>query len=292
MKPAPFAYHRPSTRDEVDELLAGHGDRATILAGGQSLVPLLNLRLVVPEHVIDINGLDDEAAEPGEDNGRLTIGPLVRQAAVERSSLVARAAPLLGEAVRHVAHPAIRSRGTVLGSTAHADSAAEIPAALLVLDAEAVLRSKRGERTVPVHELFVGFLQTCLASDEWLVELRLPASDPPGGAVEEFARRHGDYALCGVAAVAAEQTDGSFGVALAFFGIGGVPQRIGLGTLQREALEGDELVAVMHEAALPRLEPVTDVHATASYRLWLAERLGARAVRRAAGLAGSNGSAS
>ena len=258
MKPAPFAYHRPGTREEVDRLLAELGPEAKLLAGGQSLIPILNMRLAAPAHVIDLNFLEREPAEPALDHGALAFGPLVRLAAAERSPLVAERLPLLAEVLGHVAHPAIRSRGTLVGSIAHADPAAELPALLVLLEGEAHVRRSGGVRTVPAHELFAGQLETTLAPGEWIDEVRLPAR--AGGAFEEFARRRGDYALCGVAALATQGT-----VALSFVGMGPFPVR----------LEGDV------RATVAQLEPEDDLHASTRYRRHLAERLGERAARRA-----------
>ena len=252
MKPAPFSYHRPGTREEVDGLLAELGPGAKLLAGGQSLIPILNMRLAAPEHLIDLNFLRDEAAEPVLDDGTLVFGPLVRQAAAERSPLVAERLPLLLEVLQHVAHPAIRSRGTVVGSIAHADPAAELPALFVLLEGEARVRPTG--RTVHASELFVSHLETSLEPGEWIEEVRLPAR--PGGAFEEFARRHGDYALCGVAAI---------GDAFSFVGMGPTPVRF----------VGDVREAVA------RLEPEDDIHATATYRRHLALRLAERVVKRA-----------
>ncbi len=154
MKPAPFSYHRPGTREEVDGLLAELGTEAKLLAGGQSLIPILNMRLAAPEHLIDLNFLRDEAAEPVLDDGTLVFGPLVRQAAAERSALVAERLPLMVEVLQHVAHPAIRSRGTVVGSIAHADPAAELPALFVLLEGEARVRptGPDGARVRPLRE--------------------------------------------------------------------------------------------------------------------------------------------
>ena len=257
MKPAPFAYHRPGTREEVDALLAELGPDAKLLAGGQSLIPILNMRLAAPAHVIDLNFLRDEPAEPVLDGGTLSFGPLVRQSAVERSPLVAEHLPLLREVLQHVAHPAIRSRGTLVGSIAHADPAAELPALFVLLEGEARVRGA-SRRAIPAAELFASHLETTLAPGEWIEEVRLPARG--GGAFEEFARRHGDYALCGVAALAGDE-----GVALSFVGMGPTPVRF-VGDV-REAVE--------------RLEPEDDIHATAQYRRHLALQLGERVARRA-----------
>ena len=252
MKPPPFAYHRPGTREEVDGLLAELGPEAKLLAGGQSLIPILNMRLAAPAHLIDLNFLRDEPAEPALDDGALVFGPLVRQRAAERSPLVAEHLPLMLEVVQHVAHPAIRSRGTVVGSIAHADPAAELPALFVLLEGEARVRPTG--RTVRAADLFVSHLETSLEPGEWIEEVRLPAR--PGGAFEEFARRHGDYALCGVAAIAD---------AFSFVGMGATPVRF----------VGDVREAVA------QLEPEDDIHASAEYRRHLALRLAERVVERA-----------
>jgi CO/xanthine dehydrogenase FAD-binding subunit len=261
MKPPPFAYHRPDTRAAVDRLLAEHGDEAKILAGGQSLLPILNMRLAAPARLIDINGLADEPREPVLDDGVVSFSPLVRHADAERWPKLP---PLLAEALAYVGHPAIRSRGTVVGSIAHADPAAELPAALLALDGEVRCRSAEGTRTVPAREFFVGPLECALRPTEWVEEVRMPAVRE-GCAVEEFARRHGDYAICGVMAVAREG-----GVRLVYFGIGALPVRIDLH-------DGEDL-----RAALTGVEFAEDLHGTARYRRHLAETLGARAAERAA----------
>jgi aerobic carbon-monoxide dehydrogenase medium subunit len=260
VKPAPFAYHRPRSREEVDRLLAELGAGAKLLAGGQSLIPILNMRLAAPEHLIDLNFLEEEPAEPVLDDGALVFGPVVRMRAAERSPLVGEHLPLLAEVLHHVAHPAIRSRGTVVGSIAHADPAAELPALLALVEGEARVRGASGRRTVRAAELFAGHLETTLEPGEWIEEVRMPVQGDRGGAFEEFARRQGDYALCGVAAL--ETGDG---VALSFVGMGPAPQRH----------VGDVAEAVA------RLEPEDDIHASAAYRRRLAEQLGARVAQRA-----------
>jgi carbon-monoxide dehydrogenase medium subunit len=265
MKPPPFAYHRPETRAAVDRLLADHGDEAKILAGGQSLIPILNMRLSAPGHLVDINGLAGEATEPVAENGTVRFGPLVRQAAAERWSELSARAPLIRDALAFTAHPAIRSRGTVVGSVAHADPSAELPAAVIALDGEVRLRSAGGARTVPAREFFVDALETSLGPTEWVEEVSIPAAAPGTGyAVEEFARRHGDYAICGVMAVARDEK-----VTLVHFGIGPVPLRTEL-----------DDVADLPDA-LAEIEFASDLHGTAAYRRHLAEVLGKRAMERA-----------
>jgi CO/xanthine dehydrogenase FAD-binding subunit len=259
VKPAPFAYHRPRSREEVDHLLAELGAGAKLLAGGQSLIPILNMRLAAPEHIVDINFLADEPAEPVLEDGALVFGPLVRMRTAERSPLVGEHLPLLAEVLEHVAHPAIRSRGTLVGSIAHADPAAELPALMALLEGEARVRGAGGRRTIPAAELFAGHLETTCRPGEWIEEVRLPVQGGREGAFAEFARRQGDYALCGVAALASGD-----GVALSFVGMGPAPERHAGGVAE----------------AVARLEPEDDIHATATYRRWLAEQLANRVVAR------------
>jgi carbon-monoxide dehydrogenase medium subunit len=269
MKPPPFAYHRPETREAVDRLLAEHGEEAKILAGGQSLIPILNMRLSAPAHLIDINGLADEPDEPVLHDGVLRFSPLVRQGAVERWPRLAAQAPLIAEALSFTAHPAIRNRGTLVGSVAHADPSAELPAAVLALDGDVKARSAEGVRTIPARDFFVGALETALRPTEWVEEVSVPAR-PAGCAVEEFARRHGDYAICGVMAVA---RDGG-GVRLVYFGIADTP-------LATELAEVDGELRDRIRDALADVEVGDDLHGTERYRRHLAEELGARAAARA-----------
>jgi len=266
MKPPPFAYHRPRTRAEVDRLLAEHGPDAKVLAGGQSLLPIMNMRLSSPAHVIDINALEDEPSEPVLDDGVIRFGPLVRQAAVERWP---ERPPVLSEAIAYTAHPAIRSRGTVVGSIAHADPAAELPAVLLALDGAVRARSAEGTREIAARDFFVGALETALRPGEWLEEVSIPASpDRAGRAVEEYAYRHGDYAICGVVAVARPTGE----VTLVHFGVAPLAIRTELPDGRAETIR----------EALADAEMSDDLHATAAYRRRLAAVLGARAAARAA----------
>jgi CO/xanthine dehydrogenase FAD-binding subunit len=211
VKPPPFEYHAPSSIDEACALLGSLED-AKVLAGGQSLIPLLNFRLARPTHLVDINrvtGLD----RIYERDGGVAVQALVRQASVEDSELVARVCPLLQDAIRLVAHRVIRNRGTVCGSLAHADPASELPAVLLALGGHVVARSSRGERTIQAGELFTGVFETALAADELLVEASFPAAHPPAVILEE-SRRHGDFALAGVVRA---------GDRLALFGVAPTP---------------------------------------------------------------------
>jgi CO/xanthine dehydrogenase FAD-binding subunit len=281
LKPAPFSYHRPTSREEVDALLAEHGEDARILAGGQSLVPILNFRLATPGHLVDINHLAEERSEPRSDGHAVSIPPLMRQERAERSAVVTEQLPLLEEAVRFVGHPAIRSRGTVVGSITHADPAAELPAVLATLGGEIVARRAGGQRTISAGDFFTGPLENSLAAEEWVEEVRIPVQRD-GGAFEEFAQRSGDYALCGVAAVV-ERNGGGCAVTLAYLGVGDVARRLELTSLDHDDIEGGVLEEAIHELVATELDPGDDVHASAAYRRHLAVNLAVRAVRRAVG---------
>lgn len=247
MKPSRFEYRAPASVDEALPLL---GLDSTVLAGGQSLVPLLNLRLARPELVVDINGIA-ELDYIRADDGTLRIGAMTRQVALERSELVRRRWPLLHKAVRFVGHHQIRSRGTVGGSVAHADPAAELPVALTALDARFHLRSARGNRVLGASELFLGSLYTAREADELLVEIEVP--EPPAGAgsgFAEHARTHGDFATAGAAAVIAP--GGHAGIAL--LGAGPIPARA---EAAERALAGG---AEPREAAALAAQDVEDEH--------------------------------
>ncbi|HXV58266.1 MAG TPA: FAD binding domain-containing protein [Gaiellaceae bacterium] len=241
MKPAPFLYDDPRELKEALALLGREGEDAKVLAGGQSLVPLLNFRLARPERLVDVNRVAG-LAYLRRDGEALRIGALARHADLERSADVAAGWPLLSDAVRFVGHPQIRSRGTVCGSVAHADPAAELPVALAALDARFHVRSARGARTLGAEELFVSFLTTALEPDELLVEVEVPA--PPvgaGSAFVEHARTHGDFALGGAAAVVAAGD-----VRLALLAAGPVPVRAR--AAERLAVEGAPAGEVAEEA--------------------------------------------
>jgi CO/xanthine dehydrogenase FAD-binding subunit len=277
VKPAPFDYVDPRTIDEVVERLAQHGDDAKVLAGGQSLMPMLNLRLARPSVVIDINrvaGLDDVQ----HSDGVLRLGALVRQRVLERWT-VGRA-PLLGAALRLIGHTAIRNRGTVAGSLCHADPASELPALFLCLDGAALVRSQSGARTVEARDLFVGPLTTTLASDEVVTETHwpLPSADA-GWGFHEIARRHGDFALVGAAALIARSGNRVRSARIALFGAGPTPVRA---TAAEKMLAGaDAGPGVMREAArlaADALDPQSDIHAPASYRKNVARTLTERAL--------------
>jgi carbon-monoxide dehydrogenase medium subunit len=284
MKPAPFEYADPRSLDDALAQLARHGDDAKILAGGQSLVPMLNFRLARPAILIDINrvgGLDGLA----ETGGALRIGALVRQRTLERWARDR--APLLATALGHVGHAAIRNRGTVAGSVVHADPAAELPALLLALDGAVVARSVRGERLIPAAALFQGPLMTSLAADEIVTETRwsLPAAGD-GWGFHEVARRHGDFALVGAVAVVGLRGGRLDRVRIAVFAAGPTPIRM---ASAEHALAGQAplpaLFAEAAQAAARELDTQADLHATAEYRRAVAATLIARALVDAAGRA-------
>jgi carbon-monoxide dehydrogenase medium subunit len=289
VKPAPFTYHRPETRAEVDALKAELGSEAKILAGGQSLIPIMNMRLSSPAHLIDLNHVRNEGAEPVLDDGHVTFAPLVRQSSAERSAVVGKHVPLLAETMEFVAHPAIRNRGTVVGSIAHADPAAELPAVLAVLRGEVVGRSSAGPRTIPAGDCFRGPLENSLEDTEWLEEVRWPvARENQGFAFEEFARRSGDYALCGVAATAT-RAGTTTTVALGYLGMGDVPVCIDLPPLDAATFDSNEIEDAVAEIVEGQLDPGDDIHATVAFRTHLARRLGVKAARRAAADADARG---
>jgi carbon-monoxide dehydrogenase medium subunit len=285
MKPPRFDYLVPRSLDEALGLLAQHGEEAKVLAGGQSLVPLLNFRLVRPAHVVDLNeipGLDTIRV----DDGRLAIGAMTRQRQAETSALVRERCPLLAEAMPQVGHVQIRNRGTVGGSLAHADPAGELPAVVAALDGELVLRSRRGERRLAPHEFFVGYLTTAAAPDELLVEARVPVTPPrTGTAFMEVSRRHGDFALVGVAATVTLDAGGvCTACAIALTGVGPTPvvARDAARALVGVKPTDDALMDVGRRVA-GALMPDSDLHASADYRKHLAGVLTRRALARAAG---------
>jgi carbon-monoxide dehydrogenase medium subunit len=281
VKPPPFGYDDPATVDEALDLLARHGDAARVLAGGQSLVPMLNFRLVRPGRLLDINrvsALADIAATP---DGGLRVGALVRQRALERSTLVRERAPLLAQALPYVGHPQIRTRGTLGGSLAHADPAAELPAVMVALDARLTLRRAGGERIVAAGDFVVAALTTVLAPDELLTEIALPRWPARTGAsVLEVAKRHGDFALGGVAAALTLDGQGRVAAArIVCFGVGERPVRI---TDAERALAGGPPSAIAFaeagRLASAAIKPGDDIHASGAYRRRLAGVLTTRAL--------------
>jgi carbon-monoxide dehydrogenase medium subunit len=285
VKPAPFRYIAAETVDEAVAALGEHGDEAKILAGGQSLVPLMNLRLAAPAVLVDVNRVEGLAGIAV--NGSLEIGAVTRQAAVERSAEARAAAPLVAEALRHVAHPPIRSRGTIGGTVAHADPAAEIPAVLLALGGEVVARSPRGERTIPADDLFQGYFTTALEADELLTAVRFPAQRPgTRTAIQEVARKQADFALAGVAVASTVGDDGICESArIVLFGVADRPVRAAdaEAAVASRRLADESVVVEAARAATESIDPRGDAHASADYRRDVAGVLVRRALTIAAG---------
>jgi len=282
MKPPRFEYHAPTTVEEALGLLTRYRGDAKVLAGGQSLMPLLNFRLVRPAALIDLNRIAALAYIQKVD-GQVRLGAMTRQRAVEFSPVVRQHLPLLAEATRWVGHLPIRTRGTIGGSIAHADPAAEYPAILTALEGEVVARSPHGERTLRPADLFQTYLTTTLAPDEILTEVRLPATPAGAGyAFEEFARRHGDFAIVGIAAQVVMDGRRVVGARLATAGASPVPIRL---RAAEEILEGDSLsdgaIAAAAARAAELVEPDSDIHASSDYRRHLTGVLTARALKRA-----------
>jgi aerobic carbon-monoxide dehydrogenase medium subunit len=283
MKPPLFDYRSPSSLDEALALRSEYRDDSAVLAGGQSLMPMLNLRLARPEVLIDL-GRVGEVAGIRELDGGVSIGAMTRQRHAERSDLIRERAPLVQQALAHVGHPTIRNRGTVGGSLAHADPAAELPAVCIALDAELVARSATAERTIAAEDFYVGFMSTALAPDELLVEVRIPApAGRLGTAFLEIARRHGDFALVGVAAAIALDGEGVIADArLVFTGVGLQPVRAREAEASlRGAAPGAEAFAAAADLVPAALQPRTDAHASSDYRRRVAGVIARRALEEA-----------
>jgi CO/xanthine dehydrogenase FAD-binding subunit len=268
MKPPSFEYRRAASVDEALELLAAGDGDAKALAGGQSLVALMNLRLARPVTLVDIAPIAELRGVSS--NGSLRIGALTTFTELEQDPTVAQAAPLLAEALPYIGHPAIRNRGTAGGSVAHADPAAELPVVLSALDATVTVRSRSGEREIPAREFFQGFLMTAAGSDELVTAITLPPATD-GAAFEEFARRPGDFALVSVACAV---SGGEATVALG--GVSGAPVVVG-----PTAVDSEDAIDAFAASAAESIAPPSDVHGSREYRQHLTRELVARAVRRA-----------
>jgi CO/xanthine dehydrogenase FAD-binding subunit len=282
MKPAKFDYHAPASVDEALTLLTRYGGDAKVLAGGQSLVPLLNFRLSRPAALVDLNRIPALAYIRAHD-GEVRLGAMTRQRTIEFSPMIAERVPLLTEATHWVGHLPIRSRGTIGGSLAHADPSAEYPTVLVALGGSVVARGPRGERVLGAGELFQSYLATSLEADEILVEVRLPAMPAGAGyAFEELARRHGDFALVGIAAVITRAGARCTMARLATAGTGPVPLRLRAAEeiLERDGL-GDAAIEAAARRATELVNPDADLHASADYRRHLTGVLTGRAIKRA-----------
>lgn len=280
MKPSKFHYHAPSTTAEAVGLLGEHADEAKVLAGGQSLVPMMSLRLATFGHLVDLNGVD-ELAGIERSNGHVRIGALTRQSTAEHDPTVIADLPLVAKALPHIGHFQIRNRGTIGGSIAHADPASELPAVALALDATVVAAGAAGERDIGAADFFEGTWQTALTDDEVVVAVRFPVWGARSGfAVEEVARRHGDFAICGAACGVELEGETVVRAAMGLFGVGGTPIRASAAEAALVAAGGDasaiDLASIGREAAAP-LAPSGDIHASGAYR----KQITAVVVRRA-----------
>ena len=284
MKPPQFEYHAPASVGEAVALLQRYGGEARVLAGGQSLVPMMNFRIAAPAALIDLNRIA-ALAFIAEDGETVRIGAMTRQRAAEFAPLVADRLPLLREGLGWVAHLPIRSRGTIGGSIAHADPAAELPMLLQALDGSVVAQGPQGERHIAAGDLFVAPLETSLAADEIVTEVRFAAM-PPGAsyAVEEFARRKGDFAIAAIAALVVRDGERCTRARLATAGVGPVSVRLRAAeaVIEQQGL-GDAAIAAAAAKAAELVEPMTDLHGSADYRRHLTGVLTRRALTRARG---------
>jgi carbon-monoxide dehydrogenase medium subunit len=283
VKPPVFEYHRPGSLDEALALLARHPG-AKPLAGGQSLIPAMNFRLAAPEVLVDLNALRSLAGIMPLPDGGLRIGAMTRHRAVETSRLVAERAPLLAETMPFIAHLQIRNRGTIGGSLAHADPAAELPAVMVALGATVVLTAAGGERRMAAGDFFTGLFATALEPGELLTAIELPAPSPwSGSAFAEFARRHGDYALAGVATAVTLDADGACTAArVVLFSIGDGPVTAERVAVALEGMRpGDDVIAAAADAVQGDIDPPGDIHGSADYRRRLAAVLTRRTLTRA-----------
>lgn len=292
MKPAPFTYLRPTGLAEVLGLLAAHGDEAKPIAGGQSLMPMLNLRLARAEYLVDLaripnlGGIDPDASGPDHAGTGLRLGAMVRHRDLVWSPAVRARAPLLALCAPLIGHPAIRNRGTVGGSVVHADPAAELPAALLALDAEVRLASTAGERTVAAEGFFEGVFTTATRPDELVTEVRVPgtaARPRTGWGFEEFARRHGDFALVAVAAgIEIDEMGRGVAARLVFAGLAGAPRRAREAeAVLRGQTVSDQVITEAARIGAAPLELPADAHASMAYRREVARVCAERALRQA-----------
>lgn len=284
MKPAPFEYYAPRSVPEALSLLNEHGYDAKVLAGGQSLVPMMNFRLVQPAVLVDINNIP-ELATVQADKSSLRLGAMVRHSSVEKDPQVKEKAPLIYECMPQIATAQIRNRGTVGGSLSHADPSAELVVVATALEAKFKILKQGGERVVPASEFFVGLLMTVMEAEEMLVEVEISALPPrTGWSLKEVARRPHDFALAGVAAVLTlDRKDRCEGARLVYLsaGDGPIPAPEAAAMLQGEKITPDLITAVADKAAADEIDPGSDIHATAEFRRHLANVLTRRALEEA-----------
>jgi CO/xanthine dehydrogenase FAD-binding subunit len=279
LKPADFEYHRPRKIEEALDLLLKFGDEGKILAGGQSLMPLMNFRLAQPAHIIDINfieGVDYVRSE----KGMIKIGCLARQSRVLDDPLIRQRCPLLAEALTYVGYEQIRNRGTLCGSLAHADPAAELPAVLLALDGFVTVASTTTKREVAADDFFQSYLTTCLSGDEMLLEASIPETPPGAGwSFTEFARRFGDFAIVGVAVLLVREQEKIADARITLTGVGDKPWREpGVEQMLIGQKASADLFAKIGVEIATRVNPGSDIHASESYRRSLATALTRRAL--------------
>jgi CO/xanthine dehydrogenase FAD-binding subunit len=286
MKPAPFKYLAPTSVEEALGHLAEHGYDAKVLAGGQSLIPTMNFRLAQPAVLVDLNRVSELFHINPDKNGGLLIGAMTRESQVEHDPLVAERAPLLTETMPYIAHEQIRHRGTFGGCMAHADPAAELPAVAVALKANMKVCGQTGERWVPADEFFLSLFTTVLMPDELLVEVAIPSMPPrTGWSFQEVARRHGDYALVGIAAtVTLDSKEQCEEARLVYVSVGDRPENAEQATeaLRGQALSPEAIETAAETAATADTEPARDIHASAKFRRHLVRVLTRRALTQAA----------
>jgi aerobic carbon-monoxide dehydrogenase medium subunit len=281
VKPAPFAYHAPASVEEALSLLSSLGEDAKLLAGGQSLGPMLNLRLATPAALIDINRIDGLDYLRVDEDGTLLLGPLTRHRALENSEVLRQGWPLLHEAIPYIGHLAIRNRGTIGGSLAHADPAGELPAVIMALEGQLLVEGPGGQRLVDAEGFFATFFTTCLGSEEMIRAVRIPAQVPGTGQCwMEFAARTGDYGLVGVAATVRLDTEGRYEAArLVYSGAAEVPLLADAAVRLLGEQPSDELHESVGEAVSAVARPLSDVIASADFRRHLMRVLTCRALK-------------
>jgi carbon-monoxide dehydrogenase medium subunit len=289
MKPAPFAYHAPEQLDEMLGLLADEEREVRVIAGGQSLVPMMNFRLAVPDALVDLRRVRDVHHLRREPDGTLAVGAGVRQSAVLQEPVIRKGWPLLTEGARHIGHPQVRSRGTVCGSLVHHDPTAELPTLAVALDARMRIASARGTREVAAADFFVSHYEVALEPGEMLLEARFPPQPQPSGwSFKEVARRRGDFALVGVAALVEPDGDGRASSArLVLCGVGERPFQAldAEQAVAGEAVTG-ALIAEVERLVREAVQPAADIHASSEYRREAAGVLAARALAEAWGRCG------
>jgi carbon-monoxide dehydrogenase medium subunit len=285
MKPAPFEYIAPQSLDEALAVMDQHGFEAKLLAGGQSLIPVMNFRLAQPGILVDLNNLPELGQLQQNEAGGLRLGAMMRHSQLEHSSIIADHAPLVHETMPYIAHPQIRNRGTIGGSLAHADPAAELPVIMVALEARFRLQRQGAERWISAEDFFQSLFTTALEPEEIMVEIAVPPlAARTGHAFLEMARRHGDYAQTGVAVLMTLDENGVCRQArLVYLNVGEIPMVAyqAAAMLVGEKLSPDLLDEVAHRAAQDEIDPVDDVHGTAVYKRHLAYILGKRALQKA-----------